>query len=233
MDKGVLYGIGVGPGDPELLTLKAIKILKAVDIIAVPKSKSDKDSVALNIVKDYIDNKPIIELVFPMIFDKEKLNSDWNKAADLVTTYLANNQNVAFITLGDPTIYSTFIYLNKLVINKGYKTLIIPGIPSFCACSAEAMISLAENNESISIIPSASNMNELITKINEFDTVILMKFRKNFNQIKDIVSENKSIHAIIVENCTMNSQKIYRDIQKIHEADLSYFSTMIITKRVI
>lgn len=233
MDKGVLYGIGVGPGDSELLTLKAIKILKAVDIIAVPKSKSDKDSVALNIVKDYINNKPIIELVFPMIFDKENLNSDWNKAADLVTAYLANNQNVAFITLGDPTIYSTFIYLNKLVINKGYKTLIIPGIPSFCACSAEAMISLAENNETISIIPSASNMNELITKINELDTVVLMKFRKNFNQIKDILSENKSIHAIIVENCTMNSQKIYRDIQKIHESDLGYFSTMIITKRVI
>lgn len=234
MDKGLLYGVGVGPGDSELITLKAIRILKEVDIIAVPKSKYESNGTAFNIAKDYIENKTIIELIFPMSFNKEELYKSWQVSAQTVMDLLDLGKDIAFITLGDPTIYSTFMYLNKIITDSGYKTIIVSGITSFCACAAEANLNLGENNDSIVIIPSASNIDDLETKLDSFETIILMKFRKNFEQIKKLLKVKDLIkNTVIVEKCTMKDQRIYRDIESLEEDKLEYFSTMIINKRRI
>lgn len=234
MDRGLLYGVGVGPGDSELITLKAVRILKEVDIIAVPKSKYESNSTAFDIVKDYIENKKIIELIFPMSFDKEELYKSWQVSADIVMKSLDLGKNIAFITLGDPTIYSTFMYLNKIIVSSGYKTIIIPGITSFCACAAETGINLGENNDSIIIIPSASDIGDLEKKLDSFQTVILMKFRKNFEEIKKFLKAKDLIkNTVIVEKCTMTDQKVYRDIENLNKDKLEYFSTMIINKRMV
>lgn len=229
MYKGTLYGISVGPGDYDLITLKAHKILNSVDIIAVPKSDTNSNSIALSIIENHIQGKEILELIFPMSCDTELLNKSWNEAAKKIINLLDNNKDVAFITLGDISIYSTFTYINKIISNLGYKVVIVPGVTSFCASASQAQISLAENNDSIIIIPTAINAEQLEHNINNFDTVILMKFRKNFEQIKNLLkSKGLKNNAIVVEKCCMKDEKIYTDIDKINS--LNYLSTMIIKK---
>lgn len=225
---GILYGVGVGTGNPELITLKALNILKEVDIIAVPKTKNEADSTALNIVKEYISNKQILELIFPMTLDTNKLNEHWEKSTNIITNLLDQNKNIAFITLGDPTIYSTYMYLNNKITNLGYKTVIIPGITSFCSAAAVLNTSLAENNENIAIV---SDIDNLELTLQQFDTIILMKFKNNFNIIKNLlIKKNLYSKTIIVEKCTMENQKIHTNIKDINSDDLSYFSIMIIKK---
>lgn len=229
MCKGTLYGISIGPGDYDLITLKAHKILNSVDIIAVPKSDTNSNSIALSIIENHIQDKKMLELIFPMSCDTELLNKNWNESAKKIINLLDNNKNVAFITLGDISIYSTFTYINKIISNLGYKVVIVPGVTSFCASAAQAKISLAENNDSIIIIPTAINVEQLEQSINSFDTIILMKFKKNFGQIKNLLkSKGLKNNTIVVEKCCMEDEKIYTDIDKI--SSLNYLSTMIIKK---
>lgn len=231
MKTGILYGIGVGPGDSELITLKAINILKNVDIVAVPKTSDNSKSVALSIVQNYIDGKDILELVFPMSNDRDILNRSWNKISESIISELNRGRDVAFITLGDPTIYSTFMYIYKKISDLGYKTDIIPGITSFCACSAATGTNLTPKGGSIAVIPSIKDSNELHQILQNFDTVVVMKFYKDFEHIKSILKDmNLNKNTIVVEKCTMDSQKIYTDIDEIQIDTLKYFSTMIISR---
>ena len=134
MKKGKFTGIGVGPGDPDLLTVKAVKALNNVNVICAPKSAQSKPSLALSIVQDVIDgldsDYSILEPLFPMIEDKNQLHEYWKEAAELIIEKLDAGLDVAFITLGDPAVYSTFSYVFKQINNLGYETEIIPGITS-------------------------------------------------------------------------------------------------------
>ncbi len=229
MNKGTLYGVSLGPGSYDLITLRAEKILNLVDTIAVPKSKSDSQSNAFNIIKNHIHNKKILELIFPMSFDKKLLSNSWNESAKKIIHLLEDNKDVAFIALGDISIYSTFTYINNIISDLGYNTVIVPGVTSFCAASAAAKINLGENNDSIIVIPTAKNINELEKNIDDFKTVVLMKFNKNFNQIKELLeAKGLTNKTVIVEKCCMEDEKIYTNINEIK--DLNYFSIMIIKR---
>ncbi|MGZ7118447.1 MAG: precorrin-2 C(20)-methyltransferase, partial [Methanobacterium sp.] len=156
MKKGKFIGIGVGPGDPDLLTVKAIKALENVDVICAPKSKELKPSLALSIVQNILYNRKreykTLEPLFPMIEDEKALQEYWNLAADLIMEKLDSGLDVAFITLGDPTVYSTFVYVYQRIKNLDYVTIIIPGITSFTGCAASAKIALAEKDEIMVIV---------------------------------------------------------------------------------
>lgn len=230
--KGKLYGVGVGPGDPELLTLKAKRVLEGIECVAIPKTSADKESLAFSIVSSVMDGKKeVIELLFPMSFNEELLEESWNNAVAAVKERLDAGRDVAFITLGDPTVYSTYMYLHKVIRKQGYETEIIPGITSFCASAARVGISLAENKETMVVIPSAYDCDNLEEIIDNFNNIVLMKISSKFSELrKKLKEKGLEDKTFLVSRCGLDGERIEPDIEKVDEDGLSYFTTMIIKK---
>lgn len=227
MKKGKFIGIGVGPGDPDLLTVKAVKALNEVDVICAPKSAESKPSLALSIVQSILENRnnsyETLEPLFPMIEDKEALKRHWNDAARLITEKLNAGLDVAFITLGDPAVYSTFSYVFKIIKGLNFETMIIPGITSFTGCAASAKVQLAERDEIIVIVPK---VDERLSQIMEHgDTFVIMKTSRHSNLLEDIVNQDERDKEIIsVQNCSMKDEKIFKGFVE----DKKYLSTTIV-----
>ena len=230
MNQGKLFGIGVGPGDTELLTIKADKILRNVDVICCPRSAESKSSLALSIVQPVLNERTndyeIIDPLFPMIEDKSTLKAYWDKAAEIITKKLDQGYDVAFITLGDPSIYSTFSYIAKRLFEFNYDIEIIPGITSFTGCSAAAGISLAEKDEIIVIVPK---VDERLDRIMEYgDTFIIMKTSRHSENLEEIVNKDQRDKSIIsIQNCSMQDENIFEGFPK----DKKYLSTTIVKFR--
>ena len=141
--KGKLYSVGVGPGDPELMTLKTVRLIKECDVLAIPQGDSDV-LVAKNIVEGIVDlsKKEQLLVYMPMVKDHDVISKAHQKGADDIIKYLDQGKNVVFITLGCPTVYATCIYVHKLVLKAGYEALLVPGVTSFCAVAARLNVSL-------------------------------------------------------------------------------------------
>ncbi|MCX7746401.1 MAG: precorrin-2 C(20)-methyltransferase [Clostridia bacterium] len=229
---GKLYGVGIGPGDPELITLKAKRILDEADYIALPKTASDRESLALSIVKNVLEKeKEHIELLFPMSYDKKVLEESWNRAVGEIKDKLDQNKSVAFITLGDPTVYSTYAYIHKNISKDGYETEIIPGITSFCASSARAGVILGENTETIAVVPAIMDLKNIDSILQNADNVILMKVSKVLpDVVKYLKERGMEKNAVLVSKCGHPDEWIEFDLDKMNSTDLSYFTTMIIKK---
>jgi precorrin-2/cobalt-factor-2 C20-methyltransferase len=227
MKRGKFFGIGVGPGDTELLTIKAAKILKKIDVICSPRSAESKRSLALSIVQpilnDRDDDYEILDPLFPMIEDKLTLNTYWDQAAEIITKKLVQGKDVGFITLGDPTVYSTFSYVAKRLIESDFEIEVIPGITSFTGCAAAAGISLAEKDEIVVIVPKVDD--RLASLMEYGDTFIIMKTSRHSEILEEIVSQDKRDKSIIsVQNCSMNDENVFEGFSK----DKKYLSTTII-----
>ena len=154
--KGKLYGVGVGPGDPELLTLKALRLIRENPVIAVP-GEDIRASVAYQIVKgayEALDEKTLLPVAMPMTKDPAVLEANHEKAAGDVEAYLGQGKNVVFLTLGDPTVYSTYLYVHKRILARGYEAEIVSGITSFCAVAARLNMGLVERDEPLHVIPA-------------------------------------------------------------------------------
>lgn len=223
--QGKLYGIGVGPGDPQLLTLKAAKMIEECDIIAIPAE--DKETctaykIAVQAVTE-LSHKEILPVSMPMTKDKEILHASHEKGAADVIELLKRGKKVGFLTLGDPTVYSTYMYIHNRVKLGGYTTEIINGIPSFCAVAAALGISLSENKEQIHIFPASY---ELEDALNLAGTKIFMKMGKKLSEVKSKI-QRAGLNAYMVENCGMENEKIYESIEKFPE-EAGYYSLIII-----
>jgi len=217
MDKGKLIGVGVGPGDPELLTVKGIKTLKSVPVICAPKSSKEKPSLALSIVQNILnerkDDYAIFEPLFPMIEDKLELESYWNDAAQLIMDELEKGRDVSFITLGDPSIYSTFSYIANIIKDEGYLVEMIPGITSFTSCAASAGITLGEKDEIVIVVPKVDQRLKEI--LEHADTAVIMKTSRHSDVLEDIINEDSRDKRIIsVQNCGMDDEVIFDGFAK-------------------
>lgn len=227
MKKGKFIGIGVGPGDPDLLTVKAVKALNDVDVICAPRSAESKPSLALSIIKPILEDRKseykTLEPLFPMIEDKKALQNYWDDAAQRIIEKLNAGQDAAFITLGDPSVYSTFSYVFKIIEGLNFETLIIPGITSFTGCAATAKVQLAERDEIIVIVPK---VDERLPQIMEYgDTFVIMKTSRHSNLLADIVNKDKRKKEVIsVQNCSMKDEKILEGFVE----DKKYLSTTIV-----
>lgn len=225
--KGKLIGIGVGPGDAELLTIKALNVLKNVDVICAPKSADSKPSLALSIVQGFLDerddNYEILEPLFPMIEDETLLREHWDNAAVLISDKLRQGMDMAFVTLGDPTIYSTFSYVSKRIEDRGFKVEIVPGITSFTGCAATAGISLGEKDEIIVIVPK---VDERLERILEYgDTFVVMKTSRHSDTLEKIVhQDSRDKDVISVQSCGLEDEIISNGFIK----DKKYLSTTIL-----
>lgn len=217
--------MGVGPGDAELMTVKALRRIEESPVIAVPareKEKSAAYKIAAKIVKD-IGKKEILCIDMPMTRDKEKLAAAHRAGAALLTGVLRQGKDVAFLTLGDPCIYSTYLYLHRLVKAEGYEAGIISGIPSFCAAGALMGLGLTEGEEQLHIIPSSAQIEEALRLSG---TKILMKAGKRMPQVKRALA-GLDREVYMVENCGMEQEKIYCGVEEIPD-DAGYYSLIIV-----
>lgn len=226
------YGIGVGPGDPKLLTVKAVEIIKELDVIVAPVSNKKKESIAYNIAKEYIPaNMETVELLFPMIDDKASLQAQWAENAKIVAGLVASGKNVGFLTLGDPSIYSTYMYLVPYVKEMGINVETIPGITSFCAVAADQNIPIAEWEEEICIIPLKRESDSIETALDHFANVVVMKAShdvpKLVNAIKSRGLEN---NFRLISKCTTESANVISDLDTLANEEVPYLSTMIIKR---
>jgi len=230
--RGKLYGVGVGPGDPELMTLKGKRILSEVETIAVPKTAADRDSLALSIAGQAVaEGKEVMEFLFPMTYDEALLQESWEKAVEGIRQRLDQGKDVAFITLGDPTVYSTYLYLHHLLHEEGYATEIIPGVTSFCASAAALGIGLGENKESIAVIPSVYECENLMEVLKSFETIVLMKVSKSLPRLKQLLEKEGLLErSALVIRCGMEDQRLVYDWASLETEKISYFSTMIVKK---
>ncbi|MEE1149711.1 precorrin-2 C(20)-methyltransferase [Methanobrevibacter sp. UBA212] len=210
--KGKLIGIGVGPGDTELVTLKAAKVLKSVPVVFSPKSSKEKESIALSIVRPILEERKdykrlmIVEPIFPMIENKKELEKIWTSASELISQYLNTGRDVAFITLGDPSIFSTYSYVQKRLIDK-YEIETIPGITSFTACAAAKNKALVEQNDILTIVPKIDDRLEEI--LDYSDSIVLMKASRNTSRLESTIEDKKRPKEIYsVQNCTRENEKI-------------------------
>jgi precorrin-2/cobalt-factor-2 C20-methyltransferase len=237
--EGKLYVIGVGPGDPELLTLKAVRILEKAECLCVPKGKEEGQSLALSIVRKAVDlgDKEIIEAHFPMQKTAQRdhakeLDSKWEIASREIADRLKRGTDIAFITIGDPTIYSTFFYLYDRLTTMvpGVDIEIIPGVSSINASAARAHLPLGLGNGKIAVLP-ANYLADLRTTLEQFDTVVLMKVHQVFQEIKEILSElNLLENAVFISRAGMEDESVHRDLSRLSPENLSYFSMVIVKK---
>lgn len=219
---GKFISVGLGPGDSELLTIKAIKAIKNSDIIGVPVSGASKN-IALEIAEEYLEGKEILYLDMPMTRDKEILDKSHEEATKIIKELLDKEKTIAFLTLGDPCIYSTSMYVHKRIKESGYDTLIVPGITSFSAAGAALDMSLCEGEQGLHIIPGSYG--DLEETMSLSGTKIFMKSGKSSEAVIKIIRESESHKGMIVECASMKNEKIYENLEagKIN----SYFSLII------
>ena len=224
MEKGKLYGLGVGPGDPELLTVKAVRLLKEADIIAVP-DKGSGNKTALQIVSQYVEGKELLYCATPMTRDRSLWDSYHEAIADKICALLDQGKMVAFITLGDPTVYSTYIYVHKKVAARGYDAQLVPGVPSFCAAAARLGISLCENKERLLIVPASCDLKDSLSiDANK----VFMKAGSAIGTLQEQLKEAGLLDkASMVANCTMENEKVYPHFADMQQ-DSGYFSLVIL-----
>ena len=225
---GILYGLGVGPGDPELLTLKALRLIRENPVIAVP-GNDIKASVAYQIVKGAypnLDEKELIPVAMPMTKDRAVLEDNHNKAADAVESYLKQGKNVVFLTLGDPTIYSTYLYVHKRILERGYQAEIVSGITSFCAVAARLNMGLAEMAEPLHVIPATYKAEEMDELLKLPGTKVLMKSGKRLKKVRDSILRSGQ-NAVMIENCGMPEEKIYASAKEIPE-EAGYYTLLVV-----
>ena len=201
---GKLIGVGVGPGDPELMTLKAVKIIENAAVIAIPDTGGES-GVAFDIASKIIDmsQKEQLKLHMPMTRDQNLLNQSHDTAAAHIIEKLDLGLDVVFLTLGDPTVYSTYIYIQRKVAAAGYETEIAEGIPSFCAAAARLNIALCEGAEALHIIP-ASYPDDSWLHLQ--GTKVLMKSGRSFDKVRQQLADHGLLEkAVMVERCTMEN----------------------------
>ncbi len=226
--KGVLYGIGVGPGDPELLTLKAVRLIKACETVVVP-GEDYRDSIAYKIAVQAVpelEEKEAFAVAMPMTRDRDVLRRSHEQAADRVAACLDAGKDVAFLNLGDVTVYASYLYIHRLITGRGYQAELVNGIPSFCAAAARLGIGLAENSDRIHILSQPGQIDEGLKLPG---TKVIMKMGKNIGHVKELIQE-AGLEARMVENCGMENEKICRSVEEIDE-QAGYYSLLIVKEQ--
>jgi precorrin-2/cobalt-factor-2 C20-methyltransferase len=239
---GTFYVIGVGPGDPELLTLKAQRLLNDCPVLVVPKGHEDGNSTALAIIDQVISlaGKEIIEIHFPMkkirmgAAPDPEVDAAWRRAADTVISRIRAGHNVAFPTLGDPAIYSTGFYTCQTLLELApeSKTVIVPGVSAIGACAASAGVPLCQGDDMMAVVPATFDNQKLTEVFNSFQTIVLMKVHRVMERIVRLLGEQGLLdHAVLVERTAQDTERIIHDLTSVRPDELHYFSTIIVRRR--
>lgn len=229
-----LYGIGVGPGDPELLTLKAARILQEIDIIYAAASSDNDYSIAYEIIRPHIHTKDVQRLFFPMTKDRDTLKQAWHVNASQVLQTLQTT-NAAFVTLGDPLTYSTFGYLlqtmSSMESDIHFRVEIVPGITSYNAAACRSLFPLVSGEECMFVTSGALGGAKLREIVHIADTIVMLKAYRYFNHIYDTLEElNLLDHAMLISRCGMEGERVVTGLRHLRSEKLPYLSLLLIKK---
>lgn len=227
--RGTFYGIGVGPGDPELLTVKAIKAIEAADVLIAPKTEKKDGSVALKIARPYLkEGVEIVYQVFPMVKDFAKNPEAWEENKAEILALLDAGKNVAFLTLGDPMFYSTYIYVFRLMEQENVKIVTIPGVPAFAAIGSRLNRPIVEGDDILAIIPGTADRADIEKILSAVQSAVVMKVYRNSPEIIDLLAENHMAEdAVLVSRAGLDDEEIIRDIGAQRGEPLNYLSTIL------
>lgn len=225
-----LYGIGVGVGDPELLTIKAVKALEIADVVILPRANTKNYSTAFEIAKDYM--REDIEKVFLdfTTVDNDKIREeDRLEYSKIVNKLVKEGKNIAFITIGDPMTLSTFVYAMELLEDQ-IEVVSIPGITSFASVTSRLRTPLLMGDETLKVVPIAKETN-LVDEIESANNLIFMKVTRNLERLKDAFRHTGNMeNAVLISNCGKEDEKVFYDLEDVTRDDISYFSTILLKK---
>lgn len=232
--KAVLYGIGVGPGDPDLMTVRAVNILKQVDVVFAASSSKNDFSLALGAAEPYLQKEAeVIRLSFPMTKNADALQKAWRENAGCVEKVVQAGKSAAFLTLGDPLLYSTFGYL-FLTLKETAQHIdieIVPGITSMQAAAAEAKMVLTLAGESLSLISGTDGEEEIAGHLAASDSVVILKAYKNFAELRKLVESHAPHKDVMFASCLgSDRQLLTRDLESL-PAVPHYLSLLLIANR--
>jgi precorrin-2/cobalt-factor-2 C20-methyltransferase len=241
---GVLYGIGIGPGDPELLTRKAFRLLATVPVIFYPSSSDKEDGFALDILRRAFEGEGCAgapdaasilarcrPLLTPMARGADVERPHWAEAAEIVGQVLQSGLDAAFITEGDPLLYSTFIHLTRALgeCMPEATVQVVPGVTSVTAAAARAMFPLAVTEERVAILPATYDPEYLQQTLQAFDTVVLLKVSRVLDRIIAILEARDLLkHAVLIERCGTTSERIVHDLASLRGQRVHYFSLILV-----
>lgn len=230
-----LYAIGVGPGAPDLLTLRAAEILRRVPVIFSPLSAMGTTSRALEVVRGLIDptRQEVVELMFPMQKEHDELEGEWEEAAAEIVELLRRHDEGAFITIGDVSLYSTFIYIQRILEVQHPDLIVemIPGIPSFSAMTALMRMPYGQGDDRIAILPATFGPDRIAAVLKDFETIILMKVNRVMDEVLDTLERlGLTEHATFVSKCGMPDQEVVYDVRSLRGQRPSYFSILLVSK---
>ncbi len=234
-DYGTFYGVGVGPGDPELLTLRAHRLLGAVDVICYPACKPGASSYAFRVVKELIDpaRQSVKGLVFPMSRDLSALKPIWRQSAGAIVEELRAGKSVAFITEGDPMLYSTFLHVYQVIAEEqpGIAVEIVPGVSSISAGAAAGRMAIAQGEQRIAIIPATYHAEQIRATLERFDTVVLMKVGSVFDRVLDVLEEmGLADKALLFSRVGARKGFVTREVRAWRGRPLGYLTTLMVVK---
>ena len=230
-----LYAVGVGPGDPELLTLKAVRILRAADVIVAPTGQAEAASYALGIVAGHLDRdrQQVLERVFPMSRDEAELQPFWEETAGEVAAHVRAGRSVAFITIGDPLLYSTFLYILRILRERSPEIAveIVPGITSIGASAAAAGVPLAMAAERLAILPATYEEEQLRQTLLDFDCVVLLKVSRVFDRVYALLVElGLEGQGVFIRRVGSAEEEVVSDLATLFGRKLDYLSLLIVRK---
>jgi precorrin-2/cobalt-factor-2 C20-methyltransferase len=229
---GTLYGISVGPGDPELITLKGLRILKQASVVAFPAGVQGKPGIAQQIVDEWLGSHQVqVALTFPYVQDIAILTQAWQIAAQQVWEYLRLGQDVAFVCEGDVSFYSTFTYLSEMLQQLHPECVVqtVPGVCSPMAAASALGVPLTVRDQRLAVLPALYNVGELETILDWADVVVLMKVSSVYEKVWQVLHRRQLLeHACVVERATLPEQEIYEDLRDRPTLKLPYFSLLIV-----
>ena len=231
---GTLYGIGIGPGDPELITLKGARLLGECRHVFVPKARTAADSIAMKIAAPRLRSDAVIqELVFPMTADRQKLTEHWEESARQVVSVLEKGEDACFLTIGDPLLYSTYIYLLRALraLLPEVEAVTVPGVASFSAAASLAEFPLGEAKEPITIIPTADDLEAVRRALTGGGTIVIMKIGKRLKEVIKLLEKADLLQkGVFVSRAGLAGQRIERDLRKLIAGgpEIGYLSIILV-----
>lgn len=222
--RGKVYGVGTGPGDPELMTFKAARVIREADVIAVPGTEPTEAlayRIAVQVVPELAE-KELLPIDMPMVKDRELIRASHKEGAEAIERILDEGRSVAYITIGDVTVYCTFAYLQEILEEDGYEVELVSGITSFCAAAARMNVQMCKWNEPLHVIPASHKTDAVL---DQPGTYVLMKSASYMKETKEILRASGR-NIAMVENCGLPDERVYRSVDEIPD-DASYFSLII------
>lgn len=226
METGVFYGVGVGTGDPEYLTLKAVRLIKAANVVAYLRSETGS-TIARDIASEWLDQQQPLVIPMPYKTDRTGANQAYDQAASEIATLLEGGKNVVFLCEGDPLFFGSYIYLYQR-LSSDYRCEIVPGISSVHAASALAQIPLTQQNERLAIVTSRNTDQEILTALTDYQTVVIMKAGVARERLLALIAQaNRLEGACYIQRAGQAGERVERDMNKLTGKG-DYFSLLVI-----